>query len=236
MDEQMDPKVSFQKLDLPRSFSLWHQGELLHFKMASLDHVDDLVKALEESKEHLRPHIDWASLPLTNSSQRARLKALEMSQNMNEAYNFHLFGSSGLLGSFSLHHRVMAQGLGWEVGYWIHPSFLKRGYGTLALHSAIWLHREFLSGQIYLQVKSSNKIGLLFLDRQGFLPSSRTVGVGLEGQGEELIVYQLGNSSIEASPGSFETDNDRSFDSSFDSAQVAAMMEKWKTKLVEVDW
>lgn len=228
----MEPSEILDKLELPRSLSLWHRSEMLHFKMASIDHVDELVKALEASNEHLRSHIDWAALPMSKASQKARLKALVISQNLNEAYNFHLFGNSGLLGSFSLHHRTMAHGLGWETGYWIHGDYLRRGYGTLALHTALWLHREFLSGPVYLQVKASNMIGLRFLGQQGFFPSSRTIGVGLEGQGEELIVFLMANSSEKVPDFSLDSSLDRSFDKN----QVAAMMEKWKTKLIEVHW
>ena len=217
---EVEEVISTTRLDLPRRFSLWHNHQLVTFKMASREHAGDLVAALKESKEHLRSHFDWVSLPQTYAAQYARLKALEDSQDRNEAYNFHLYKNSKLIGSFSIHFRQTSEGPDWELGYWIHPKCLRQGFGTLALFSGLWLQREFLTGNVYLQVHINNEKGLQFLAKNNLRSEFMTTRTNLLGIQEEMMVFRPW---ISKKP-------------NFESSAVAYMIEGWKLKLIEVDW
>ena len=216
----MEDVHSITRWHLPRTLRLWHKQELLTIKMASADHALDLEETLEESKEHLISHFDWASLPQGYTDQDARLKILEKSQLLNEAYNFHLYKRSKLIGSFSIHSRLSEEGSEWEMGYWIHPEYLRQGYGTLALCSGLWLQREFLTGTVYLQVHTKNQRGLAFLARHNLRAESIATRTNLLGTDEEMAVFRPWG---EKKP-------------DYESSAVAYMIERWKLKLIEVEW
>ncbi|MEI8026637.1 MAG: GNAT family N-acetyltransferase [Pseudomonadota bacterium] len=217
---EVEEVISTTRLDLPRRFSLWHNQEIVTFKMASRDDAGDLVAALQESREHLSAHFDWVSLPQTYARQHARLKALEQAQLLKEAYNFHLYRSSKLMGSFSMHCRQTDEGPDWELGYWIHPDYLRQGLGTLALCSGLWLQREFLTGNVYLQVHIHNQTGLRFLAKNNLRAESMTSRTNLFGAQEEMMIFR---------PRNIKKPN-------FESSTVDYMIERWTLKLIEVEW
>jgi RimJ/RimL family protein N-acetyltransferase len=94
------------------------------------DDVDALLAAIEESRDHLRPHMPWAD------ESRAELGAFvaEAVEGWTSGpdRNFVIVDvdSGELLGGCGLHARVGAGGL--EIGYWLRAGATGRGLVTAA--------------------------------------------------------------------------------------------------------
>ena len=86
-------------------------------------------RAIVESIEHLRPWMAWAAdepLPL----ERRRRMLVEWERDWARGGDVYLavLSHDRVAGSTGLHRR-RAPGL-LEIGYWIHPGFLRRGFAT----------------------------------------------------------------------------------------------------------
>ncbi len=92
------------------------------------DDAESLGRAVEESIEHLRPWMAWAGQePLAVAERRALIIAWERSGDVGYA----VLVDGEVAGSASLrprHGRVVTL----EIGYWLHPQFLGRGFATAA--------------------------------------------------------------------------------------------------------
>jgi RimJ/RimL family protein N-acetyltransferase len=88
-----------------------------------------LGRAVTESAEHLRPWMAWiAEEPLALERRRARLAEWEEEWSQGGDVLLGIFLDGQAAGGCGLHRRIGAGGL--EIGYWIHPSFLRRGLAT----------------------------------------------------------------------------------------------------------
>lgn len=90
-----------------------------------------LTRAIAESAEHLRPWMAWASEPM-DDAQRARWIA---EQRAGPDRVFGIWVDGEIAGGCGLHSRIGGGGL--EIGYWIHPRFLRRGVATAAVRRLV---------------------------------------------------------------------------------------------------
>lgn len=96
-----------------------------------LTDAEILAAAVAQSAEHLRPWMGWVSQePMSLAQRRLWLAACEREWAAGGDVLLGVFLSGELAGGCGLHRRVAPDGL--EIGYWIHPSFTRRGLATEA--------------------------------------------------------------------------------------------------------
>ncbi|MGD0945199.1 MAG: GNAT family N-acetyltransferase [Acidimicrobiales bacterium] len=88
-----------------------------------------LAVAVSESLEHLRPWMPWVALEPTTLKDRQKLLA-QWDRDWTEGtqYSFGMFRGGRVVGGAGLMRRIAEDGL--EIGYWVHPEFVGRGFAT----------------------------------------------------------------------------------------------------------
>ncbi len=90
-----------------------------------------LHRAVLESLDHLRPWMDWTTQePLTLEERRAMLAQWERDWEQGGDVTIAILLDGRVAGSTGLHRRRGPHAL--EIGYWVHPDFLRRGVATRA--------------------------------------------------------------------------------------------------------
>ena len=93
------------------------------------DDAEALGRAVAESTDHLRPWMGWiAEEPLAIERRREMLAEWEREWAQGGDAIFGVFVGDRVAGGGGLHCRIAPDGL--ELGYWIHPAFLRRGLAT----------------------------------------------------------------------------------------------------------
>ena len=93
------------------------------------DDLDDLVRAVDESDDHLRPWLPW----LAGHSRESEAEFLARSARdwqSGTAYNYAITTGGALVGGVGLMARIGPGGL--EIGYWVHRAYTRRGLATTA--------------------------------------------------------------------------------------------------------
>jgi ribosomal-protein-serine acetyltransferase len=95
------------------------------------DDLEIMAQAVRESVEHLRPWMPWvANEPLSVAGRRELIDEFERNWLAGGDVVMGVFVEGRVAGGCGLHHRIGPGGL--EIGYWTHPSFLRRGIATSA--------------------------------------------------------------------------------------------------------
>lgn len=93
------------------------------------DDAPALAVAVSESLEHLRPWMPWIALEPTTLNEREKLIAQwDRDWIAGTQYSFGMFCEARVVGGAGLMARI-AKG-GFEIGYWVHPKFARRGFAT----------------------------------------------------------------------------------------------------------
>src|SRR3712207_5681000 len=98
------------------------------------DDANDIAAAVRVSLTHLAPWMPWATDTAADpATQRARIREAVRAWDAGSDYGYVLRAVDGgpVLGMFGLHRRIGLAAL--EIGYWLHPSHLGRGYATKAV-------------------------------------------------------------------------------------------------------
>jgi len=93
------------------------------------DDLDDLVRAVTESEDHLRPWLPWVA----GHSIQAEAEFIAQSARDWEsgtAYNYAIRTGGAFVGGIGLMARIGPGGL--EIGYWVHQAYTRRGLATAA--------------------------------------------------------------------------------------------------------
>jgi RimJ/RimL family protein N-acetyltransferase len=109
-------------------------GELVLRRFEAGD-VDELVEAVNDSLEHLRPWMPWAQYPATDQSIGEFLEQSDVAWTEGREFQFAIRGRRGprsdaLIGSCGLHNRLGVGAL--EIGYWVRVDCTRRGVATMA--------------------------------------------------------------------------------------------------------
>jgi ribosomal-protein-serine acetyltransferase len=129
-----------------------------------------LVRALGESRNHLRPWMPWVlDDPADLEWRRGWLSCVEQTFDDGEAYDYAISSGDVLLGGCSLH--ALHQGP--LVGYWLHPDHTGQGHATRATAGLIGLARQLGFSRVQLRCDEANRASARVARRLGFELSSR---------------------------------------------------------------
>ncbi|HYL71498.1 MAG TPA: GNAT family N-acetyltransferase, partial [Candidatus Dormibacteraeota bacterium] len=96
-----------------------------------LGDAPQLHRAVLESVDHLRPWVPFAARePITLTERRANIAKWRLWWESGGDRLFGLFCGREVVGGCGLHRRVGPGAL--EIGYWVHPRFVRRGFATAA--------------------------------------------------------------------------------------------------------
>src|SRR5579872_4260224 len=93
------------------------------------DDLDDLVRAVTESEDHLRGWLPWVA-GHSVESEAAFLAQSARDWESGTAYNYAIRTGGAFAGGIGLMARIGPGGL--EIGYWVHRAFTRRGLATAA--------------------------------------------------------------------------------------------------------
>jgi ribosomal-protein-serine acetyltransferase len=94
--------------------------------------AETLGQAIAESMDHLRPWMPWIAFePETIERRRERIVQWERDWAEGGDIVMGIFVSDRIAGGCGLHRRIAPDGL--EIGYWIHPDFIRQGLATNAV-------------------------------------------------------------------------------------------------------
>ena len=93
--------------------------------------AEQLDRAVGESVGHLRPWASWvADEPLGIEKRRELIAGWERDAESGGDVVYGIFHGADVAGGAGLHHRAGPDAL--EIGYWVHPSYLRQGVATRA--------------------------------------------------------------------------------------------------------
>jgi len=91
--------------------------------------AEALGRTVSESIHHLRPWMAWiAEEPVPIERRRARIEVWERDWKLGGDAVLGIFLNGEIAGGCGLHRRIAPDGL--ELGYWIHPAFVRKGLAT----------------------------------------------------------------------------------------------------------
>ena len=116
---------------LPPELLLVDRGELARLRERD---ADDVAAAVHVSLSHLKAWMPWATEAAADPvTQRARGREAEVQWDRGSDYAYVLrpHKAGPVIGMFGLHRRIGPAAL--EIGYWLHPDYLGRGYASQAV-------------------------------------------------------------------------------------------------------
>jgi ribosomal-protein-serine acetyltransferase len=93
------------------------------------DDLDDLVRAVTESEDHLGPWLPWVAAHSRASEAEFLAQAIRDWES-GTAWNYAIRAGEAFAGGIGLMARIGPGGL--EIGYWVHRDFTRRGLATAA--------------------------------------------------------------------------------------------------------
>jgi len=113
----------------PRVLPDWIEGDGVLLRRWRVEDAEALGRAVTESREHLRPWMHFiAHEPMALSERRAMLRTWELEWLAGGDVLLGIFVGEEVAGGCGLHRRLGPCAL--EMGYWVHPSFVRQGLGT----------------------------------------------------------------------------------------------------------
>jgi RimJ/RimL family protein N-acetyltransferase len=96
------------------------------------DEVQDLMRAINESIDHLRPWMPWAAEPHTQDQVEDFVQRVRAQWEAGDNFSYALREreTERIVGSFGLHPRLGPHAI--EIGYWVRADRTRRGYATAA--------------------------------------------------------------------------------------------------------
>lgn len=110
--------------------------------------VTELRRVVQESLDHLRPWMAWATNGYPPEAATEFLEGCDAEWAQGTAFNYAVFVSGELAGAASLMARIGPGGF--ETGYWLHPAFTGRGVATRA--ASLLTDEAFRSGATRVEI------------------------------------------------------------------------------------
>ncbi len=139
-------------------------------RRASPHYLDQVLDAVAESLEELRPWMGWAQKMPSVEGMKTVLTEADTSFGAARDWMYLLVdrSSAKVAGSAGLHRRVGPHGL--EIGYWVRTSFTHRGYATGAarvLTDAAFTHLGWVE-RVEIRMDRANVASAAVPRRLGF--------------------------------------------------------------------
>jgi ribosomal-protein-serine acetyltransferase len=93
------------------------------------DDLDEAYQATCDSHDHLRPWMPWAEI-ISRDGTRSFLAESEVSWENGSEFNYAITVDGRIAGSAGLMARQ--EPAGFEIGYWVHHAYTRRGLATAA--------------------------------------------------------------------------------------------------------
>lgn len=94
------------------------------------DDAEALESAVAASRDHLRPWMPWADIPLSVPQRVAQIRRWEEDRLGGGDVILGILLDGAIAGGTGLHRRLGPHGL--EIGYWVHAAFTRRRVATRA--------------------------------------------------------------------------------------------------------
>ena len=182
-------------------------GGGITLRRSSAGDLEELVEAVNDSLEHLRPWMPWAQQPATPESIWAFLQQADATWRDGREFHFAIRGPRGaepdaLIGFCGLHDRVGAGAL--EIGYWVRADCTGRGVATMA---ATLLVRTALTldgvAQVEIRCDEGNVRSAAVPPKLGFrLDRVEARSPEATGDSHRLMIWTAGPGAVAPAPGS----------------------------------
>jgi RimJ/RimL family protein N-acetyltransferase len=182
------------------------EGGDINLCRANAGDLEELVEAVNDSLEHLRPWMPWAQQPATPESIGAFLQQADATWREGREFQFAIRGPRqaaprSLIGFCGLHDRVGAGAL--EIGYWVRVDCTGRGVATGAatLLAAEALALEGVT-RVEIRCDEGNVRSAAIPPRLGFrLDRVEDRSPEAPGESQRLMIWTAGPDAVASPPG-----------------------------------
>jgi RimJ/RimL family protein N-acetyltransferase len=160
--------------------------------------------AIDASLDHLRPWMPWAMDEPTSLEEKVNsLRRSRGRFDLDQDYAYGIFSAdeSRVLGACGLHTRLGPNA--YEIGYWIHKDFVKRGLATEAVAALTRVGFEAgVVDRIEIRITAGNLASAAIPSKLGYRLEG-TLGrrlTGSDGELHDMMIWTLFASDYPASP------------------------------------
>ncbi len=176
-------------LDFPDSFDT----ERLTIRAPRPGDAPEVVEAVNESLDELRPWTPWAREPTTLEFQETRLRRAMAEWITRENLRLHVYlkGTSTLVIGSGLHRMDWYAGK-FEIGYWIRTRFAGLGYVTEAVSGiAAFAFKQLRANRVEIRCDARNLRSAAVAKRCGFLLEGilRHDSLGVDGDLRSTMIF-----------------------------------------------
>ncbi len=176
-------------LNFPDSFDT----DRLTIRAARYEDAQEIVEAVNESLNELRPWMPWAAQPTTLEVQQARLRRVMANWLTREDLGLQLClkGTSTMVGGSGLHRMDWTAGK-FEIGYWCRTKFVRQGYITEAVHGlTAFAFQHLKANRVEIRCDANNTRSAAVAKRCGFLLEGilRNDNLSVSGELRSTLVF-----------------------------------------------
>ncbi len=160
--------------------------------------------AIDANLDHLRPWMPWAMDEPTSLEDKVNLlRRFRGRFDLDQDYTYGIFAAdeSRVLGGCGLHTRLGPSAF--EIGYWIHKDYIKRGLATETVAALTRVAFEIGSvNRVEIHVSEGNHASAAVPPKLGYKLEA-TLGqriVGSDGELHDMLVWTLFAGDYKASP------------------------------------
>jgi RimJ/RimL family protein N-acetyltransferase len=176
-------------LDFPDSFDT----ERLTIRAPQYADAHEIVTAVNESLDELRPWMPWAAAPAEVEATAARLRAATAKWITREDLLVHVYlkGTSTFVVGSGL-HRIDWHARKFEIGYWCRAGYTGRGYVTEATNAiTAFAFKHLQANRVEIKCDTRNAKSIAVAKRCGFLQEAilRHDSLGVNGDLRSTFVF-----------------------------------------------
>ena len=176
-------------LNFPDAFDT----DRLTIRALRFDDAQEIVDAVNESLNDLRPWMPWAKEPTTLEFQQARLRRVMANWLTREDLGLQLClkGTNTMVGGSGL-HRMNWEAGNFEIGYWCRTKFVGQGYITEAVNGITdFAFKHLKANRVAIYCDANNMRSASVAKRCGFLLEGilRNDSITVDGELRSTLVF-----------------------------------------------